>query len=167
MSEFWTKVIEWIKQPPRVVAAIALACAIILFSPEKTQEAIHVTPILKTIGPYIGIVLVLACTLLATTVVSSSYSWSQKWILRFRVKRRRVQSLSDLTAQEKDILRHYILKRTKTQVLPLENGVVAGLEAEQIIVRATTISRSGTNFAYNIQPWAWEHLNKNPNLIEE
>jgi hypothetical protein len=167
MNEFWTKLIDWIKQPPRVVAAIALACAIILFSPSRVQDAVHVTSILNTIGPYIGIVFILACTLLITSVISFSYSWCQKQILCLRVKRLRVQSLSDLTPIEKQILRYYILKSTKTQKLPLESGVVAGLVAKQIISRATMFSREGTDFDYNIQPWAWSHLNENRNLIEE
>ena len=166
MSEFWTKVIDWIKQPPRVVAAIAIACAVILFSPEKAQDAICVTPILKTIGPYIGIVLVLACALLVTSFVSFSYSWSEKQILRLRLKRFRVQSLSDPPSREEGTWLFH-LRKTKTQRLPLESGVVAGLEARQIIARATIVSHSGTDFDYNIQPWAWNHLNKNRNLIEE
>ncbi|MBU4270776.1 MAG: superinfection exclusion B family protein, partial [Planctomycetes bacterium] len=118
MSEFWIKLIDWIKQPPRVVAAIAVACGIILFSPSEVQDVVYVTSILNTIGPYIGIVFVLACTLLITSLISFSYSWSQKQILRLKFKRLRVQSLSDLTPDEKKILRYYILRNTKTQKLP-------------------------------------------------
>lgn len=167
MSEFWTKLIDWIKQPPRVVAAIAIACCIILFSPPKVQDAVHVTPILNTIGPYIGIVFILACTLLITSLIAFLYSLSKEKILHFRIKRFRERSLSTLTPDEKNILRYYIVKNTKTQRLPLESGVVAGLEANRIIARATTISDCGTNFAYNIQPWAWTYLRDHKNLIEE
>jgi hypothetical protein len=47
----------------------------------------------------------------------------------------------------------------------MHDGVVGGLQAERIIFRATVLSRGWDEFAYNIQPWAWEYLNKHRKLL--
>jgi hypothetical protein len=62
-------------------------------------------------------------------------------------------------------LRGYIEDGTRTQDLPMHDGVVGGLQAERIIFRATVLSRGWDEFAYNIQPWAWEYLNKHRKLL--
>jgi hypothetical protein len=47
----------------------------------------------------------------------------------------------------------------------MHDGMVGGLQAERIIYRASSLGQSFDYFAYNIQPWAWEYLNKNRKLL--
>ena len=39
------------------------------------------------------------------------------------------------------------------------------MEAERVLLCASSLGPSFDHFAYNIQPWAWEYLNKNPKLL--
>jgi hypothetical protein len=79
-----------------------------------------------------------------------------------RVLQNRLHSLSK---SEKNVLRGYITKNTKSLVLSYMDGVANGLELTRIIYRSSTLG-SDSGFAYNIQPWAWEYLKKNPDLLK-
>src|SRR5947209_1159978 len=77
----------------------------------------------------------------------------------------RCKRLQSLTTAEKAVLRGYISERTRTQYLSIMDGVVTGLAAEDILYRASNASYSATEWAYNIQPWAWEYLSKHPEYV--
>ncbi|MGZ8956077.1 MAG: super-infection exclusion protein B [Methylovulum sp.] len=50
----------------------------------------------------------------------------------------------------------------------LSNGVIKGLILEDILYRSSSVSspRHGfMSFAFNIQPWVWEYLNKHSYLL--
>jgi hypothetical protein len=85
--------------------------------------------------------------------------------------KKRQKRLHCLTKHEKEILKRYIFNETRTDYFECNDGVIKGLEIESIIFRSSTISstRYGHGvftFSYNIQPWAWDYLNKNTDLLE-
>lgn len=47
----------------------------------------------------------------------------------------------------------------------MADGVVGGLEAQRILYRSSNVGDLD-EWAYNIQPWAWEHLKSSPGLLE-
>lgn len=163
----WSKLLDWLKQPPRIIAAITIAAGIIVLAPDAMLTKLKIDAAVAAVGPYIGIVLILGCSLLVTRAAASVCAAVHKRYLRMRVAAIRKKYLHERAADEKAILRYDISRGTKTQRLPLECGEVSGLEAQRVIARASTISHGGTDFDYNIQPWAWEYLQQNPHLIEE
>lgn len=74
--------------------------------------------------------------------------------------------LSNLSKEEKAILSEYIDNDTKTNYYNINDGVIGGLVSTQILYRSTNISQMGSVFSYNIQPWAWEMLRKNPKYLK-
>jgi len=74
--------------------------------------------------------------------------------------------LNNLTDEEKSILKMYIYWGKKTQTFSMSDGVVNGLELKNIIYRASSLSECYSYFPYNIQPWAWEYLNKHKYLLD-
>ena len=73
--------------------------------------------------------------------------------------------MKNLTKAEKEILRDYIKGDTMTQAFECTDGAVLALEYEHIIYRASVLSQEFTDFPFNIQPWARQHLQRNPGLI--
>ncbi|MBU0518829.1 superinfection exclusion B family protein [bacterium] len=69
-----------------------------------------------------------------------------------------------MTPAEKEIMRTYLLKNVRSQVLSLADGTVCELERYGIIHPSAKIRR-GEYIDYNIQPWAWKYLKKRPNLM--
>jgi hypothetical protein len=165
--EMWHKLLDWLKQPPRIIAAITIASGFILFSPLVWQKALRLDTAVYVTGPFPGIVFILGCSLLLTSVVASLYSAARKRYLRARSDRIRPMYLHGLTADEKTILRYYTVRRTRTQTLSVQCGKVAGLVAHQIIQRAANIAHADFDFDFNIEPWAWDYLQKHPNLLED
>jgi hypothetical protein len=160
----WLKpLIDWLKQPPRVVAAAAALCAFLLFTPKIITDTFKVTKFRDQFEAYIGFFLLLCIALLCVHILAIVFSTVRKKWYNFRVKRIRIQKLCELTEEECDILRYYIKNQTKTQSLSISCGVTAGLEADKIIARSTTLG--GTAFDFNIQPWAWKYLNEHPKVI--
>jgi len=166
MIDVWSQILDWLKQPPRIIAAITIAAGIIALAPNALLTSLKIDAAVAVIGPYIGITFILGCSLLLTSVVATVYSAVHTKYLHMRVAAIRNKYLHDLTVAEKSILRYYISQGTKTQRLPVECGEVQGLEVSRIIARVSTISRGGTEFDYNIQPWAWKYLQQNQHLIE-
>lgn len=71
-----------------------------------------------------------------------------------------------LSEPEKEILRGYVHNSTTTLYFPMSDGVVGGLEAQRILYRSSNIGHLD-EWAYNIQPWAWEYLNDHPELLDK
>ncbi|WP_170318593.1 super-infection exclusion protein B [Paenibacillus sp. HGF7] len=80
-------------------------------------------------------------------------------------KEYRKEYLHNLTEEEKNILRHYLYYNTRSQNLNVFDGVVKGLIHSEVIYQASSIGTMRGGFACNIQPWAWEYLQKNTQLL--
>ncbi|MBI1879994.1 MAG: superinfection exclusion B family protein [Chloroflexi bacterium] len=92
------------------------------------------------------------------------YLWIQNKRHQSAVLQERQKRLHNLTRSEKAILKGYLGNQTRSQYLPIESGVVNGLEAEDIIYRASHIGKLD-EWAFNIQPWAWDYLTDHPELL--
>ena len=73
-------------------------------------------------------------------------------------------NISD-TEEEKQILRFYYAKETKTNYLHVADGVVQGLVAKGIIQLASSMGSVVDGFAHNINEIVWQELNEHPDLL--
>jgi hypothetical protein len=86
----------------------------------------------------------------------------------YRLLRAGKKRLHRLTIEEKQILRGYVEGQTRSMNLNVSSGIVNGLVGESIIYRASNLSNPMAGFmafSYNIQPWAWDYLNKHRDLL--
>lgn len=75
--------------------------------------------------------------------------------------------LENLSKDEKELLREYIDNDTKTRDFSIRNGIARGLQSCKILYISSNISRGPKFiFPFNIQPWAWEMLKKNPKYLK-
>ena len=79
----------------------------------------------------------------------------------------RERRLRTLNSEEKTILSYYVDNQTRGQYLSIANGTVKVLEIDHILLRASNLGLPGSlnEFSYAIQSWAWEFLNKHPELL--
>ena len=160
----FSKLSEWLKLSPKYLFPICLVTGFALFAPANILEVFGINSLVSEIRPYLGIVFLLSASLLITNLFTSSYSWAQKKYQRALKLKAWQKNLHSLTDEEKYILQHFINNRTQTQYLPMDNGVVNGLEIKKVIFKASNIGNLD-EWAYNIQPWAWEYLNNHPELL--
>jgi hypothetical protein len=160
----FSKLTEWLKLSPKYLFPICIVTGFALFAPANTLEIFGINLLVAQIRPYLGIVFLLSASLLVTNLFTSLYSWAQNKYQRTLKLKAWQKKLHSLTAEEKYILQHFINNQTQSQYLPMDNGVVNGLEIKKVIFRASDIGNLD-EWAYNIQPWAWEYLNNHPELL--
>jgi len=154
-----------ISQNPKVLLGIALFCSVAIVTPDYLLREIGFLPFTGSARQWLYIVLLLSVSLLSSHLVFGLFPIFKArlngWIIVHRGKRR----LKDLTKAEKEILRGYIQGDTMTQTFDCTDGDVLALEHEHIIYRASVLSQGFTDFPYNIQQWAQQHLKRNPELL--
>jgi hypothetical protein len=74
--------------------------------------------------------------------------------------------LHKLTPEEKGYLIPFIEGQMNSINVGMDDGVMAGLRAKGITYLAANMGSVLDGFAFNLQPWAREYLEKNPNLLE-
>lgn len=146
--------------------AVVIATSLALFSPAWLLATLGMED-LKGLRPWIGSAWVLALALLVAQGIAKGLPRiRKKWLHRKAMGFRR-KYLDSLTPEEQAILAVYISQNTRTQSLPFNNGVVSGLEEVGVIYRAASVSEFAENFAFNIQPWAWDYLRGHPELLSK
>lgn len=159
---------EWLKLAPRYLFPLALVSGFLLFAPDRWLGPLGLAGVRDGWPqPYLGAIFLLSCALLVSALGVALWDSVVARRDEHRRMRLRKERLANLTPEERTLLRGYLDDDTRSQYLPWESGVVKGLEHEGVIYRAARISRGGTSFAYNIQPWAWKHLRENPELLAE
>jgi len=159
------KYLDWIKLSPKYLSPIALVSGFLLFAKPSWLARFGLVEFVAQYRPYIGVIFLLAASLLVSHWLISSYKWLAKRRLWSKELKSAKQHLHNLTHEEREILRAYVGRDTRTQYLPIESGVVAGLEWQHIILRSSHIGSLVDGWAYNIQPWAWDYLHEHPELL--
>lgn len=162
----WNKIIEWLKLSPKYLFSVGVVSGALLFGPDLFLKRLGLDLFIADYRKYIGVVFLGVNVLLLAHVFSFTYSYFSKKVGDIRFLRKRRKRLHSLTDEEKSILSGYISNNTRSQDFECTNGVVLGLEMEKIIFRVSSLSSYFTNFPYNIQPWAWEYLKENPELLK-
>ena len=163
----FTKLMDFIKLPTRYIFSFALAAAaMLIFLPDSTMETLGILQLREQHRPWIGLLLVTSIAILVPPPLIATATWCKNGIKRRSRLRSLHKRLHRLSSGEKAVLRDYIEKDTKSQNLDITSGVVGGLVASGILFASSTIGDLFA-WAHNIQPWAWEYLQKHPNLIAD
>ena len=160
-----SRFVEWIKLSPRYLLPIFLLTGFLLFAPKGWLGVFGLVGLLEDYRPWFGAAFLLSGALLLSAAITPAWEMVKRKRAESGVLRERQERLHHLSEPEKEILRGYVEGQTKTQYLSMADGVVGGLEAERVLYRASDLGRSVDYFAYNMQPWAWDYLNKHPKLL--
>ena len=164
MGVEWTKVLGWLKPKPSHLFACVLVTALLLFGPDTLLGYLSLQPLVQLYRPWLGVGLLLCAALLVsqglawvfTNPASAVNDWWMVWRLQGRLR--------DLSPPEKEVLRKYVDQQTTTLTFPLNDGVISDLVGKGILRQASNVSYS-FSFAYNLQPWAWRYLRRNPHVL--
>lgn len=165
MIDIVKSTLEFLKLAPRYLIALGVMAAVLLFSPKEFLEQIGLVDFTKNYRPWLGLTLVVTSVLFIASM--ASWGWGA-----FQHSRRYKNAVTELkgylrrlTEEEKQILRFYIVKETKTNHLHVADGVVQGLVAKGIIQLASSMGSVLDGFAHNINEIVWQELNEHPDLL--
>jgi len=131
-----------------------ITSVILLFSPDSFLKRLGVFDLTQDYRSWIGLTLIISGTLFMLRIVRLA-----RW--KRHIKRR----LHRLTEGEKQILRYYIFKQTRTNTLRTDDGIVCCLVADGIIYRSAFIGNIVEGWDHNINDVAWDYLHSHQHLL--
>lgn len=149
------------KVPTAFLVAIISAVGLILFLPEDHAKILAVDDFRNEYRVFLGPAFLLTLSFCAARIFNF---FKQRYRKKHALKKRQ-QALHSLTPEEKGYLIPYIEGLQNTVNVGLDDGVMAGLHSKGITYRAANIGSLLDGFAFNLQPWAREYLEKNPHLL--
>ena len=150
------------KIPGAFLVAIISVLALILFLPGEISKSLAVYDFREKYKVFLGPVFLLTISFCFARVFIFFMSGHTE---RKRLKNRQ-KMLHQLTPEEKGYLVPYIRHQKNTVSVGMDDGVMSGLEAKHITYCASSMGSVLEGFAYNLQPWARDYLNDNPQLLD-
>jgi len=158
---------------PTLLFGVAFVASALLFLPANVVGTLGLDGLVSEHRHYIGIALVSAIALLLAQGLVGIVGLAKLLYAKHKSKQaaaeaeqRRLEILTKLTPEEKAYLLPYIVAEKNTLYFSIADGIAGGLQAKGIIYQASNIGNMLSGFAFNIQPWAREHLSQTPQLLE-
>lgn len=149
------------KVPAAFLVAIISVLCLILFIPEEVAKILAVDIFREKYRIFLGPAFLLTASFcIARIFVHFKRTADEKKKLKNRQK-----ALHNLTPEEKGYLVQYIENGQNTIYVGIDDGVMGGLLAKGITYRASNVGDLLRGVAHNLQPWAKEYLEKNPELL--
>ena len=150
------------KIPAAFLVAIVSVLGLILFLPEEYAKTLAVDGFRNEYRVFLGPAFLLTLSFCAARIFNFfMQGYRQKQALK-----KRQQALHNLTPEEKGYLIPYIEGQQNTVNVGMDDGVMAGLRSKGITYLAASMGDLLHGFAFNLQPWAREYLEKNPRLLD-
>ncbi len=165
MNMIESKYLDWLKVSAKQALIMFIISTVLLFGGEELVASLGLLQAKEILKPWVGVVWIISLSIVISDPTFYAFNWV-KTRVQWRIYLKQMQkTLHDLTPEEKKFLSVYIINDTKTQSADCNDGVVNGLVAAKIIFRSSNLSQYYTTFPYNIQPWAWEYLKNNPEIL--
>jgi hypothetical protein len=159
------QIIQALKLTPRYLVAVSIFCGALLFISEQTSKALGVYQFTQDNRQWLGIALIASISLVAIDWSIKISTVVRNMVRRIKFKKRMIQCLHTLTEEEKQILRYYLSKQSKTNTLRTDDGIVNTLVAKGIIYRSANHGNLLEGFSHNVNELAWDYLNEYPGLL--
>lgn len=165
-AEIVKALLDCLKLRPRYFLVIGVVSGVLLYADAQLLHQIGVDELAKDYRPILGMALIVSCVLLGVAIASAWAAHVRRQWRQWQFDRRIIERLQTLTEEEKQILRFYIAKQSRSNVLRIGDGVVQGLVAAGIIFRSASLGGRTGEFAHNIRDVAWKHLNEQLALLD-
>lgn len=166
MPDWLGAILSYIKEISSRVALPAFLFSLAFFIiSDNYLDSLHVLKFKNEYGFIIGIVFLFSTSVLISNISYGGYNFISPYVKQRIFIMNNSKDLKNLTGAEKEILREFIINGCAEISFPISSGVINLLERKNIIIRASTVSSSHVNFAYILQPWARDFLEKNKYIL--
>lgn len=160
---------ELLKLSPSKLVGAVISLILFFCIPEQWLQNMGILEFKQKYSYIFSIALLVSVVLLIMQICQIVGRRIQRQVREWEIRNEIMQKLQLITEDEKQILRYYIFKQTRTNYLDIRNGAVNGLVAANIIRRSSEVSMNvGFNnmiFAFRISDIAWQILNENTEFI--
>jgi len=155
-----------LKLAPRYLVAVIVFCSVLLFIKDETAKLLGVYDFTQNYRQWLGIAFTGTSSIIIVDWCIKVGGVIRNRAIKIKREKRILQSLHGLTEEEKQILRYYFAKQSKSNVLRINDGIVNGLVAKGIIVRAANQGDLIEGFTHNINELVWDYLDVNLGLLD-
>jgi len=174
MIEPFTTFLTSLKQTsPVIFGGLAIASGIVLFGSGSFVESIGLLEFRESNLPYIGGSFVISVSILGAQVIFNVFQVAKKQLEEWQKRKRgekklaaMISELSKLTPDEKSYLTPFVLDQQASVNFLMEDGIKGSLIQKGILFQASNLGDMLSGWAYNLQPWAREHLEANQHLLD-
>ena len=164
---------EWLGQfinaiakiAPAPLIAVGIATGIVLFVSDSTAATLGIDSFRLVHRGLIG-----AGFIFSWSYLAAHFLWWLRKIVADGWSRRksrlaREKQLHSLTPDEQRYLAPYVRENVNTQEFQVEDGVIGGLLAKEIVYRSSNVFDMVEGVPYNMQPWANKYLAEHLELL--
>lgn len=166
---FNLNIMDFFKLPTKIIFAITIATAIILFLPDSIVEKIYMEQFRDRYGFLIGVIFLVSLSILIVALIVALFNYARNKYFWRKFKKDAPERLRKLDDYQKYIVYKLFSEKNHTSELPLHDGAVQLLKQNFIIVEATSnyavSDLNNAKFPYLLQPWVVEELQKDQSLL--
>jgi hypothetical protein len=164
-----TKIIDWVKLPPKIMVGVFFGSGLFLFLPEKLMRLLYLYDFRNSSGFWFGLVFILSASILGGYAIWYAGGFVKKKAL-YRKKIKKLEGqLGEATLGERQAIAD-AFDHNNVVILSVQEGISGMLLQKQVIYQTSSISHhlDGTTayFAYALQPWAVDYIKKHPDFVK-
>ena len=164
----WLKIgLSYLKLKPRYLIGLAIVCFVVILLPKSCREYLAYDELIRSHKGWISLVGICAGIYGFIMLMPDGLNWVQGKLIYWRLSRNPQKILCKLAQDEKECLAKYIRSNVSSLDFHIGGGVINGLEEKMVVYRAADISTHGSYFAFNLQPWVLNALEKYPELKDD
>ena len=166
MSELLKQLGDWRKIGGSLALVVAIMTGLLIFLPDRTIRTAGLGEVKDQILPYLGILFFASVAILLAGLIEFVVTLAKTEVSDLINHWRWSKVLSDLTGDEKKVLREFIDDGKTAISAPLSDPVISTLAVKKILVRTSNMGHPGSmSFPFTLQPWARKALNRKGYLL--
>lgn len=159
--------IDFLKLPPNILGALAVASGVLLFLPDKIAKKLYIIAFRDKYGFTIGIIFVISTAILMILLISKIYHYFHDKSESKKLVEVQTKYLKGMNPEQIAVIREFLNEPTHTLLLPYNNGLVIELQHFCIITPAGQthlVDISNPQIQYFLQPWVIQRIKNNEEL---
>ena len=164
--EFLTKIWDAIERASyQILIPASFTLAVLLFIPTEYANILGINKFSNDYKVFIGPAFLGFISLLIVKILSDIFKKISQRVILKRYNKERIRVLSNLTPEEKGYLLPFIEQEQTAIYVGIDDGIISSLRLKKIVTLGSETGSLLDGFAFILQPWAREHLNKHPECL--
>ena len=162
--------VDFLKLPPYILGALAVASGILLFLPDKVIKKLYMIEFRDKYGFTIGIIFIVSLSILTILLVLKIYHFFYDKRLDKKVAEGQLKYLRNMSSDKVMIVNAFLQERTHTLELPVNDGLVIELQHFGIITPAGQthlVSMPDPRIKFFLQPWVENKIRSDDELMRK
>jgi hypothetical protein len=164
MDQFEKLVSAFNRAAPAPFLGIAIATTLIIFLPDAIAKNLGILEFRQLNKGAIGWAFLLTYSYLIAHVLWQIKDIVRNKLIKYFATKKYQKKLHDLTPAEKGLLVEF-MSGENTLHMPIEDGVIGGLQAKEIVFQSSNAFVKTEGVPYNLQTWARQYLAENTELL--